>query len=257
MPAHLIADSGSASTYHPSLGGNPYGLGAFFSADSGGILFDFPYAPSQIVTLLGPCRSVIATAQISVPDRAIVPEEAYNRFLAQATDPDDANYWDVVLSLPKTEQVTMGAPDNVFSLYEMANGWTGVFHAGRPFHPVPPGFMGGLHIYGSEGNLFMGAGGSFASIISSRRDLLPFVDADGWCRIPVHGNPQPAAWPKPAIGGFNYYHASTQHLIECILRDEDPVANVEWGRHITEMMYGALVSAATGQRYAMTTTLTA
>ena len=66
---------GSPSVYHPSLGGNPYGLGAFFTEDSGGILFDFPYAPSQIVTLLGPCKSVMGSTAIAVPDRAIVPEE--------------------------------------------------------------------------------------------------------------------------------------------------------------------------------------
>src|SRR4029450_3471725 len=172
--------------YHPSLGGNPYGLGAFFSEDSGGMLFDFPYAPSQIVALLGPCKSVMGMAKISVPDRDIVPEIAYDKFLAQATNPEDVNYWDVVLDLPKSEHVKMGVADNVFSLYEMVSGTIGVFHVGRPFHPVPKGFMGGLHIYGTEGNLFMDNGG-FASIISSRKELLPRVDADGWYRIPAQG----------------------------------------------------------------------
>jgi hypothetical protein len=31
--------------------------------------------------------------------------------------------------------------------------------------------------------------------------------------------------------------------------------NVEWGRHITEMMAGAIESSRTGRRYDMTTTL--
>lgn len=53
-----------------------------------------------------------------------------------------------------------------------------------------------------------------------------------------------------------YYHQSTQHLIDCIQEDRDPLINVEWGRHITEMMVGALESSRTGQRYGMTTTLT-
>jgi len=82
------------------------------------------------------------------------------------------------------------------------------------------------------------------------------VDADGWHRIPVTGDPSKTPWPRPTYGGFNYYHASTQHLVDCILQDRDPLLNVEWGRHITEMMYGAVVSARTGQRYEMTTTLT-
>jgi predicted dehydrogenase len=240
--------------YHASLGGNPYGLGAFFSQDSGGMLFDYPYAPTQIVTLLGACKSVMGMAKISVPDRYIVPESEYDRFLAQATDPDDVNYWDVVLDLPRTERIRMGAEDNVFSLYEMANGAIGCFHVGRPFHPTLPGSPGGsLQIFGTEGNLIFG-GGHVASIISSKRDLLPRVDGDGWYHISPPANVGQAAWPKPAPGGFNYYHASTQHLIDCILEDRDPIVNVEWGRHITEMMVGAIESSRTGKRYEMTTT---
>ncbi|MFN8486696.1 MAG: Gfo/Idh/MocA family oxidoreductase [Caldilineaceae bacterium] len=241
--------------YHPSLGGNPYGLSAFYSQDSGGMLFDYPYAPTQIVTLLGACKSVLGMAKISVPERSIVPESEYTKFLNEATDPYNANYWDVVVKLPRTEQVKMGAPDNVFSLYEMANGAIGCFHVGRPFHPVLPGSGGGnLQIYGTEGNLFFG-GGHLASIISSKQALLPSVSDDGWYHIPPVGDVSKAVWPKPTPGGFNYYHESSQHLIDCILEDREPLVNVEWGRHITEMMVGALESARTGQRYPMTSTL--
>jgi predicted dehydrogenase len=41
------------TTYGPSFGNNPYGQDAFFTKDSGGFLFDFPYAPAQIVGVLG------------------------------------------------------------------------------------------------------------------------------------------------------------------------------------------------------------
>ena len=247
---------GAPTSYHPSLGGNPYGLGAFYSADSGGMLFDYPYAPTQIVTLLGACKSVMGMAKISVPNRALVPESAYTHFLREATDPDNANYWDVVVKLPRTEPIQMGAPDNVYSLYEMANSAIGVFHVGRPFHPVLPGTGGGgLEIYGTEGNLIFG-GGHQASIITTRKALLPQVDADGWWHLPMRGDRSKAVWPKPTPGAFNYYHESTKHLIDCILDDRDPLVNVEWGRHITEMMVGALQSSQSGQRYAMTTTLT-
>jgi predicted dehydrogenase len=240
--------------YHPSLGGNPYGLGAFYSPDSGGILFDYPYAPTQIVTLLGSCKSVMGMAKISVPQRAIVPESAYDSFLEAATDPEYTNYWDVVVDLPRTEQVTMGAADNVFSLYEMASGATGCFHAGRLFHPILPGAPGGsLQIFGTAGNLIFD-GGHFASIISSKRDLLPHIAADGWYHMPYQGDRTKAVWPKPVPGAFNYYHASAQHLLDCILDDRDPIVNVEWGRHITEMMIGAIESSRTGRRYEMTTT---
>ena len=50
--AFSLAGTGP-TTYHPSLGSNPYGQGAFYDADSGVFLFDLPYAPSQIVAALG------------------------------------------------------------------------------------------------------------------------------------------------------------------------------------------------------------
>jgi hypothetical protein len=44
-------------------------------------------------------------------------------------------------------------------------------------------------------------------------------------------------------------------LIDCILEDRDPLINVEWGLHITEMMAAAIQASTTGTRYTMTTTL--
>ena len=46
-----------------------------------------------------------------------------------------------------------------------------------------------------------------------------------------------------------------RHFIDCILQERDPLLNVEWGLHITEMMAGAAESAATGQKYLMTTSV--
>ncbi len=43
--------------------------------------------------------------------------------------------------------------------------------------------------------------------------------------------------------------------VGCILEDRQPIVNVDWGLHITEMMAGAVESISTGQRYRMTTTL--
>ena len=241
--------------YHPSLGSNPYGQAAFYDKDSGGFLFDFPYAPTQIVSVLGACKSVMAQSRISVADHHIVPEEKYDEFLSQATDPNDVNYWDVVLDLPRTKAVRMEGPDNVFSLYEMAGGITGVLHVGRIFHPVLPGSgAGSFQVFGTQGNIIFGSG-YMASIISSRKDLLPHIDDDGWYHIPFRGDTSKAKWPQPTPGSFNYYHESSRHLIECILEDKDPLINVEWGLHITEMMAAAVASSATGMRYELTTTV--
>ena len=232
--------------YHPSLGSNPYGQAAFYDKDSGGFLFDFPYAPTQIVSVLGACKSVMAHSRISVADHHIVPEEKYDEFVAQATDPDDVNYWDVVLDLPRTHAVRMEGPDNVFSLYEMEDGIIGVLHVGRIFHPVLPGTgSGSLQVFGTDGNIIIGAGYT-ASIISSKKELLPEISDDGWYHIPLRGDQTKAKWPQPTPGSFNYYHESSRHLIQCILEDRDPIINVEWGLHITEMMAAAVESSRTG-----------
>lgn len=241
--------------YGPGLASNPYGKAAFFDADSGGFLFDLPYAPTNIVGVLGACKTVFAHAKISVANDFIVPEEEFDNYMAQISDPQDSNYWHVVVNLPRTEPVKMQAVDQAYSLYEMADGSHGACHVGRIYHPVLPGAGGGaLSIYGTEGNLLFGAGYK-ASIISSRRELLPEVADDGWFHIPLRGDRSKARWPVPVPGAFNYYHESSRHLVECILEDKEPLVNVDWGLHITEMMYGALQSSQTGTLYQMTSTL--
>ncbi|MEZ4736274.1 MAG: hypothetical protein R3E79_55015 [Caldilineaceae bacterium] len=214
-----------------------------------------PYAPANLVAVLGPCQSVMAHTTITGAEQSIVPESEYDNFLRRTTDPDQANYWDVVVDLPRTQPVRMEAVDNAYSLYEMRGGFAGACHVGRIYHPVLPGSGGGsLQVFGTDGNLIFGAGYT-ASIISSRTDLLPHVAADGWYHIPLRGDRSKAKWPQPTPGAFNYYHASSQHLVDCILTDQEPIPNVDWGLHITEMMWGTLESARTGQKYTMTTTL--
>jgi predicted dehydrogenase len=243
------------TSYGPGLSSNPYGQDAFYTADSGGFLFDLPYAPSNIVSVLGACKSVFAHTKIAPVDHKIVPEEEYDKFLAGVTDPDQANYWDVVVNLPRTKPVKMEAVDQAYSMYEMTDGSHGVCHVGRIYHPILPGAdKGSLAVYGTEGNLIFGAG-YMASIISTQKDLLPGVDDDGWFHIPLRGDRSKAKWPQPVPGAFNYYHESSQHLIDCIIEDKEPIPNIDWGLHITEMMYAALVSSRTGELYQMTTTI--
>ena len=243
------------SRYGPELSGNPYGAGAFYNKDSGGMVFDYPYGPTEICGLLGSVKSIMGSAKVSVPDRMIVPPERYDEYLASATDPQDANYWRVVVSEERTQPIEMAAPDNAWCVYEMDSGATGAYHVGRLFHPMPKGVvMPGLQIFGTDGNLIMG-GPHALSIISKHRDLLPHTDEDGWYHVDPDPLP-PSPWPIPAKGSWVYYHESTKHLVECILEDREPIINAEWGTHITEIMYGVLESSRTGTRYQMQTTLT-
>ena len=240
---------------HPSLGGNPYGEGAFYAKDSGGILFDFPYAPTQIVSILGPCKSVSGLANCAQPDRWIVPDSKYDEYLSNRTDPEECNYWEMVTELERTQHVRMESPDNVFSTYELVEGWNGTFHTPRLFLPTLKGTSyGEFQAFGTEGNLVFG-GGYRTSIISKRKELLPSVNEDGWYHIPHGCDWSKSKWPIPPKDAWNYYHESTRHLLDCIHEDRDPIVNVEWGRHITEMMWGAIESSRTGRKYMMTTTI--
>lgn len=241
--------------YDKSLDHNPYGQGAFFSKNSGGFLFDMAYGPAQIVAVLGACKSVKANIRTSSPTASIVPEAAFDRFLANAPGPEDANFWDAVYEEERSVTVENAGPDNAYSLYEMADGSIGALHVGRIFHPVLEGSgSGSLQVFGTDGNIVFGAGYQ-ASVISRHRDKLPETDASGWYHIPVRGDLSRAKWPQPVPGGFNYYHESARELIDCIVTDRTPQPTVEWALHITEMMAGALTSAQTGETYRMTTSV--
>ena len=249
---YLIPTGGTS--YGPEFSGNPYGAGAFYTKDSGGMVFDYPYGPTQICGILGSVKSIMGSATTTVPDRSIVPEEKYDEFLRGVTDPEEANYWIKVVHEERSQPIRMEAPDNAFCTYEMESGAIGVYHVGRLFHPMPKGVvMPGLQIFGTDGNLIFG-GPHAVSIISKHKQLLPSTDAEGWYHIEYERHP-PSPWPVPPKGSWVYYHESTKHLVECILEDRDPVINVEWGRHITEIMWGSLESSRTGKRYEMTSTL--
>lgn len=239
------------------LGHNPYGAAAFLTKESGGILYDYAYGPNQIVSMFGPCKSVMAMSRLAMPDRNIVPESDYTEYLKKATDPWDANYWDAVVDAPKTDTATMDAPDTYNILYEMQSGWIGMFHVGRPFHPIPKGVRSGsMEIFGTEGNIYFDPRpGIHATVYSTRQDMLDNPDENGWMDIAKEGDLSKGKWPKPTPGGFNYYHESSRMLCDAILNDTDLLLNEDWGAHINEMLTGAQESAETGKKYMMQTTV--
>ena len=237
------------------LGHNPYGAAAFLTKESGGVLFDYAYGPNQIVSVLGPCKSVMAMAALQVPEREIVPDADYTEYLKRATNPHDANYWDAVVGAPKTDTAVTEAPDTYNILYEMESGWIGMFHVGRPFQPIPKGVRSGaMEVFGTQGNIYFDPrAGVHSTVYSARRDMLDDADGDGWQSFPKEGDLSKAKWPKPTPGGFNYYHESSRELIDCILTGRRTMLDEDWGAHINEMLSGAAESAETGRKYEMQT----
>ena len=44
-------------------------------------------------------------------------------------------------------------------------------------------------------------------------------------------------------------------MTHCVAEDRDPIIDMAFGRHVTEMMIGAIQASETGQRYEMTTSI--
>jgi len=237
------------------LGHNPYGASAFLTKESGGMLFDYAYGPSQIVSVLGSCKSVMAMGALQVPERDIVPESDYTEFLSGRTDPWDANYWDAVIAKPKTDKARTETPDTYNILYEMESGFIGMFHVGRPFQPIPKGVRSGaMEVFGTEGNIYFDPyPGIHSTVYSTRQELLDAPDENGWMSFEKQGDLSKGKWPQPVPGGFNYYHESSRELCDCILTGRQTKLDVDWGAHINEMLSGAAESARTGQKYQMQT----
>ncbi|MEZ4864452.1 MAG: Gfo/Idh/MocA family oxidoreductase [Caldilineaceae bacterium] len=240
--------------YCPAEEQYPHDPTTSYVLDSGSLLFDSPYAPTQIATLLGDCKSVIGMTKKYSAEHFLAPGVESTNPLNRMTNSGNITTFPSIFSPLRSAQAPGDMATHVYSLYEMANGALGVFHITCPLQPYLPD-SGVFEIYGAEGNLVF-AGDTPAAIMSRRKELLPNVDADGWWHLPQQSKLDKAMRSPAKSGVFNHYHQSTQHLIDCIRDDRDPLLNVEWGRHITEMLLGALESARTGKRYQMTTTLT-
>jgi predicted dehydrogenase len=52
---------------------------------------------------------------------------------------------------------------------------------------------------------------------------------------------------------WDYMEASTKHIIECVAEDKDPLPNISWGAHVSEIMIKSLESARIGKAMDLTT----
>ncbi len=128
--------------------------------------------------------------------------------------------------------------------------WAPVTWAGSTTRSCREPEGGALQVFGTDGNLIFGVGYTASSSPGTAACCRTSTPTGG--STSRHAGMQAGqSGPAPTPGAFNYYHASTQHLIDCILEDREPVVNVDWGLHITEMMVGALESSRTGTRYDM------
>jgi predicted dehydrogenase len=213
-----------------------WGADTFFSKEAGGALFDLGvYSVGPVTYILGPAKRVVGLATISIPTRSIMPKDAYTKVLTDYLRGGQYRIWDD--NLPH-EEVTIGAEDNTFTLLDMGNGCLGVIisnfimpHGLR--RPIPEAEV---EIYGDQGGLIIGGvKGSALSVLTTKKDSKYNIS---------HGEAHD-----------NWYYFGTMppgenqlvHFVDCINNDRDPLPNVEWGKHVSEIMIKSLESARTGK----------
>ncbi|MGB9718642.1 MAG: Gfo/Idh/MocA family protein [Thermoproteota archaeon] len=217
-------------------GAPTWGEETFFTRQAGGPLFDLGvYQIAALTFLLGPASSVSGMAEISIPDRFIVPDEFFTEHLSHKPY---ESFWPKLAAAKPSKRIRMRAEDNTFTLLDMRSGSLGCVIAN---FVTPDGLRTGvgnmpdIEIYGSEGALLIG-GPAAISVMTKRRDS-KYYSPDGWYCI-----------PKQDFPPWNYYRASTEHFFECIVNDKDPLPSLEWGFHVSEIMIKSIQSSRTGRR---------
>ena len=136
----------------------PTGRTPSTTKDSGGFLFDLPYAPSQIVSALGPCKSVTAKATIAPSITTSCPRRSTTSSWPGSPIPTTptTGTWSSTCPGPSASQ--MEADDHAYSLYEMVDGASApATSAGSTTRSCPAPAAGALQVFGTEGNLIFGA----------------------------------------------------------------------------------------------------
>jgi len=213
-----------------------WGAETFFSKEAGGALFDLGvYSIAPVTYIFGPAKRIVGLATISIPTRSIITDDAYTKIIANYLHGGRFRIWDD--SIPH-KKVRIGAEDNTFTLLDMGNGCLGVIisnfimlHGLR--RPIPEAE---IEIYGDKGGMILGGvKGSQLSVLTTKRDS--------------------KYWVRKSGGLGNWFSFKTMpsgenqlvHFVNCIVNDRDPLPNVEWGRHVSEIMIKSLESARTGK----------
>jgi len=186
----------------------------YMKEHGGGPIFNMAVYPvSNMTFILGPVRRVTSMATFSIPEREI-----------------------------NGSKVKITAEDNTITLLDFGRGVLGCVESNyvTRFLPSDMFFEGYCRFHGSEGTIIVSR--DMGVQLASNDKTYWAYDNPGWFKpivqIKAFGN-----W----AASFWYYYASIDHLVECILADEEPLPNVEWGRHVTEILEKSVESARQGK----------
>lgn len=238
--SNLLEGIGSPYWFRAGFGRHPpsWGEHTFFSREGGGPLFDLAvYEVSLLTFILGPAKRVTAIGRISIPELDLVDDEYLNHHLPESVS---RSVWEIIASAPRTRRIRVEVEDNVMILMEMANGAIGVvvsnYVTPREFTHPPR-----VEVYGSTGFLDIPVHSSRNPVISGAvkiGDTVKPISIDGASLGLVEHN----GWFS-----WDYYEASVKHLLECIVADREPLPNIRWGAHVSEVLIRSLDSIRSGR----------
>jgi len=212
----------------------------------GNVLFDMGvYGISDITYIMGPAKRVIGAATVSIPKRLIKPELYYPK-LSQP-------YYS---SHTKSENwIDAEIEDNTVTVIDFGNGTLACVESnyctlGRSLLMTTGAY--GTRFHGVYGTLILTDKG--VGIYSVKKEHWNY-SFPGWFIPQSEWSSGAGVELRPLFPEEVFYmEASLDHLIDCILNDKEPLPNVEWGCHVTEIMVKSLESARTGKALDLTTT---
>jgi len=254
MKAKEIIEEGHIGAVHYILGRTerswvpPWGGRTFYEGKGGGMLFDMGvYLVSALAYLLGPATKVTAAAKVSAPERPRFAAEVFTDFLKGY---ELGGNWFRHENIPSPITDVMEPYDNNFTLIEWPGECLACVVSNSVSFVLPPAGPR-LFLCGEKGTLAFGIpnSGSRLSVATLDKDSAYHVSdprrggAIGWYHFP--GNYFPA---------WRYTAGSTQHIYDCIVNDTAPLASMDWGMHVAEIMVKSFQSADQGRALDLITT---
>jgi predicted dehydrogenase len=210
------------SLWHTGHSGPTWSEAFFDDAKGGGVLFDLAvYDVARLVTLFGEPNRVAALGSVLMEERLVLkPEEATTAIRRDTYGRGVYYFHDLKPSVP----VKVTAFDDFAGILDYGGGLAVTLANYVTFTQLhmPP-----IQLYFTEGAV----------------SVHPYAPL-----IVVRAKSGERSLGREQIGEIKpYYHASIDHLAECVAKGEKPLPSVEWGYKVTKVLLALNEAAKTGK----------
>lgn len=210
------------SLWHTGHSGPMWSEAFFDDARGGGVLFDLAvYDVARLVTLFGEPSKVAALGSVLLEERLVLKPEEVTDAIKRETYGRGAYYFhDLKPSVP----VKVTAFDNFAGILDYGGGLAVVLANYVTFTQL---LMPPIQLYCTEGAV----------------SVYPYAPL-----IIVRTKSGEKSLGREHVGEVKpYYHASIDHLAECVAKGEKPLPSVEWGYRVTRVLLALNEAAKTGK----------